>query len=57
MNTGMALKKRCGEPGFQVRMNEIVASVYRGRLNLRKQWLPSPLLVLSLSWEGFRHLL
>lgn len=29
----IALKKLCGELGFRVRMNEIVASVYRGRLD------------------------
>lgn len=29
----IALKKICGELGFKVRMNEIVASLYRGRLN------------------------
>jgi hypothetical protein len=29
----IALKKLCRELGFPVRMNEIVASVYRGRLN------------------------
>lgn len=29
----MALKKICEELGFRVRMNEIVASLYRGRLN------------------------
>lgn len=29
----LALKTVCSELGFRVRMNEIVASVYRGRLN------------------------
>jgi hypothetical protein len=29
----IALKKLCGELGFRVRMSEIVASLYRGRLN------------------------
>jgi hypothetical protein len=29
----LAIKKMCDELGFKVRMNEIVASVYRGRLN------------------------
>ena len=28
-----ALKKACRELGFRVRMNEIVAAIYRGRLN------------------------
>lgn len=36
----IALKKMCGELGFRVRMNEIVASLYRGRLNAAFALIP-----------------
>jgi hypothetical protein len=36
----LALKKLCDELGFQVRMNEIVASIYGGRLNAAFALIP-----------------
>lgn len=48
----MALKKICEELGFRVRMNEIVASVYRGRLNAAFALIPPNAAPVEIEHDG-----
>jgi hypothetical protein len=50
----MALKKMCGELGFKVRMNEIVASLYRGRLNAAFALVPPNAAPVEVEDDGHR---
>nr|WP_281721456.1 hypothetical protein [Nitrosomonas nitrosa] len=48
----IALKKLCGELGFRVRMNEIIASVYRGRLNAAFALVPPDAAPVEVEHDG-----
>lgn len=48
----IALKKLCGELGFKVRMNEIVAAVYRGRLNAAFALIPPNAVPVEVEHDG-----
>lgn len=50
----IALKKLCGELGFRVRMNEIIASVYRGRLNATFALIASDAAPVEVEDDGHR---
>jgi hypothetical protein len=50
----MALKKMCGELGFKVRMNEIVAGIYRGRLNAAFALVPPNAAPVEVEDDGHR---
>jgi hypothetical protein len=48
----IALKKMCGELGFRVRMNEIVASLYRGHLNAAFALVPPDAAPVEVEHDG-----
>ena len=50
----IALKKMCSELGFRVRMNEIVASLYRGRVSAAFLLAPPNLAPAEVEDDGHR---
>lgn len=50
----LALKKLCDELGFRVRMNEIVAGIYRGRLNAAFALIPPNAAPVEVEDDGHR---
>jgi hypothetical protein len=50
----IALKKMCGELGFKVRLNEIVASLYRGRVSAAFLLVPPNFAPVELEDDGHR---
>jgi hypothetical protein len=50
----IALKKMCGELGFRVRLNEIVASLYRGRVSAAFLLVPPNFAPVEIEDDGHR---
>jgi hypothetical protein len=50
----IALRKMCDELGFRVRMNEIIVSVYRGRLNAAFGLIPPNSPPVEIADDGHR---
>lgn len=50
----MALKKMCGQLGFRLRLNEIVASLYRGRVSAAFLLVPPNLAPVEVEDDGHR---
>ncbi len=50
----LAIKKMCGELGFKVSMNEIVASLYRGRVSAAFLLAPPNLAPVEIEDDGHR---
>jgi hypothetical protein len=48
----LALKKLCDELGFRVRISEIIASVYRGRVNAVFALIPSDAVPVQVEHDG-----
>jgi hypothetical protein len=48
----IALKKMCGELGFRVRMSEIVASLYRGRVSAAFLLVPPDAVPVEVEHDG-----